>query len=319
VRLRRRYLPLVALLGAALAVIPALANSDTSPTVEGISEGIYNTVRWSPSEVAQTPSGAVTFKNSSTTVMHGIVWESGPATPDCTAGVPVGAGHFSTNWSGSCTFAHEGTYKFYCSYHGREMSGTVYVNSSGTVPTVVTTTSSSTTTSSTTSFSSTSSFPTTTTTSTSATTTPASTTTQTATTPPPASATATTAHTTTAPGGVKPEGTLPPLLALAGSQHGAAVHGSADISPAEGGSRLEVDLLTTTASLARKHTAKQVRIGRLVRASVAAGKVSFSVSLDAQAKRALRRHHRLSVVVEVILTPPHGAPVTTTRSVVLHG
>ncbi len=105
---------------------------------------------------------------------------------------------------------------------------------------------------------------------------------------------------------------------LSGSQRGAAVHGSAEVSTADGGSRLEVDLLIATATLARKHTAKQVRVGRFVRASVAAGKVSFSVSLDAQAKRALRRRGRLPIVVLVTLTPPHGAVVTTTRSVVLH-
>ena len=83
------------------------------------------------------------------------------------------------------------------------------------------------------------------------------------------------------------------------------------------GGRLEVDLLAASASLARKH-AKQVRVGRLLRASLTAGKLSFSVSLNAQAKHALHRHHRLPVIVQITLSPLHGAPITATpRNVTL--
>jgi hypothetical protein len=111
-------------------------------------------------------------------------------------------------------------------------------------------------------------------------------------------------------------GSASSAVKLAGTQHGSAIHGSLDISPAGAGARLEVDLLAGTASLARRRS-KQVRIGRFVRASIVTGNVSFAVALDAQAKRALHRRHRLPVLVQLTLTPLHGAPVVTTRSVTL--
>jgi plastocyanin len=294
VRLRKRHLLLVALLGAAVAVVPAIASLGTEPIVEALGgeSGLYSTpAYWSPAEAATMPAGTVKFVNNSTTVKHGIIWTSALKPSSCENGVPVGAGNATTHWSGSCTFAQAGEYTFYCSFHGPSMHGAIYVNAAGTVPTTTITSTSTT--------STTYTYPTTTQTSTTTQTQPSS-------------------STTTTTAGETPKGALPPVLALAGSQRGGALHGSAVIPPADRGARLEVDLLTTTASLARKH-AKQVRVGRFVRASVAPGKVSFTVSLDAQAKRALRRHHRLSLIVEVTLTPPHGAPVTMTRSVLLHG
>ncbi len=113
-------------------------------------------------------------------------------------------------------------------------------------------------------------------------------------------------------------GSASTAVKVASAQRGSAVHGSVAVSAAGAGGRLEVDVLAAAASLARKHS-KQARIGRFVRSSLAAGKVSFAVALNAQAKRALSRHHRLSVIVQVSLTPPHGATVTSTRSVVLRG
>lgn len=92
--LRKRYLPVVALLGAGLAVIPAMATSTPSSTatVSGI-----ETDMWSPMEVAITPGGTVTFQNASSSVPHGVVWKDGPETPACT-GVPINEG--ATNWRG---------------------------------------------------------------------------------------------------------------------------------------------------------------------------------------------------------------------------
>jgi hypothetical protein len=97
------------------------------------------------------------------------------------------------------------------------------------------------------------------------------------------------------------------------------VHGSIDVAAIYAGSRLEVDLLLKGVSSARaKHRAAAVRVGRLVRATVPAGRLSFAVSLDAQAKRALRRLGHLALTVKLTLTPPGGPPVTATRTVVLH-
>ena len=115
------------------------------------------------------------------------------------------------------------------------------------------------------------------------------------------------------PGGGSPLATL----ALANAQHGDAVHGTVQIPAADGGARLEVQLLTQGASLAKVKRSSSSRVGRLVRSSTPAGTVSFTVALDAQAKRALRRHHKLALAVKIVLTPKHGAAMTLTRSVVV--
>lgn len=141
-RPRRRRLPvlvLLALLGAAAAVLPALASSETTPTVEARGTGtggIYETYVWSPTPVAVSAGAAVTFTNASQTVEHGIVWTSS-VKPICDSGVPV-EGKFKPSWSGSCTFAQPGTYDYYCSFHGREMSGTIVVGATGTTTTTTT-------------------------------------------------------------------------------------------------------------------------------------------------------------------------------------
>jgi hypothetical protein len=74
-------------------------------------------------------------------VNHGVEWVGGPAKPACTSGIPVGTSPAAsgTNWSGTCTFTEAGTYTFYCTVHGREMTGTVTVNAAGTSTTVSTT------------------------------------------------------------------------------------------------------------------------------------------------------------------------------------
>jgi hypothetical protein len=105
---------------------------------------------------------------------------------------------------------------------------------------------------------------------------------------------------------------------LASAQHSSSVHGTIDISQAGVGGQLEVTLLTATASLAKaKHPAKARRVGHLLRSSLRAGVVSFTVSLTAKAKSALRRHKHLALTVQIVLTPLHGAAVTVSKNVVL--
>jgi hypothetical protein len=105
---------------------------------------------------------------------------------------------------------------------------------------------------------------------------------------------------------------------VAKSQHGSSVKGLIDLSKAAAGGRLEVDLLAQSASLAKAKHSTRVRVGRLVRSSLSAGKLSFSVKLNAKARRALRRHHKLALTVEIVLTPAGGKALTITRSVVQH-
>jgi plastocyanin len=140
--------------------------------------------------------------------------------------------------------------------------------------------------------------------------TPPPTTTTTSTTPPP---------TTTTPLVEPPPGpSLTGSPSLRSTQRGTSVKGSLDVSQTGAGGRLEVDLIAKSASLARRGRSKQVTVGRLVRTSVSAGRMSFSVALNARGKSALRRHHRLALSVKITLTPTQGAAVTVTRSVVLH-
>jgi hypothetical protein len=132
---------------------------------------------------------------------------------------------------------------------------------------------------------------------------------------------------TPTPGPISPEPEIAPLvrplvegsLKLSYPRHGSSVRGSVEVSKSGAGERLEVDLLANSASLAKvRHKRSSTVVGRLVRASAPAGKVFFSISLNARAKSALHRHHKLALTVQIVLTPVAGAPVTITRGVVLH-
>jgi hypothetical protein len=142
------------------------------------------------------------------------------------------------------------------------------------------------------------------------------------------STTPTTPTTTTTPSTTTPTTTTTPsepshgsplgALKLASSQRGSTVRGQVKVSQAGAGGRLEVGLFAAGASLAKTGHSAQTRVGRLVRSSLQAGSVSFSVPLNANGKAALRRHRRLALTVKVTLIPQHGAAVTLTRSVVVH-
>jgi hypothetical protein len=119
------------------------------------------------------------------------------------------------------------------------------------------------------------------------------------------------------PGAGPASGELFGSVKLASTQHFSSVRGTIDISQAGVGGQLEVALLTTTASLAKAKHSSKVRVGRLLRSSLKAGVVSFTVPLTAKGKSALRRHKRLALTVQIVITPVHGAKVTMTKSVVL--
>jgi plastocyanin len=280
VKPRRRYVPLALLLGVLAAGLPAVASSETSPTVEAVNEpgsgGYGESHHWSPTQTSVAAGGVVTFSNP-TAVNHGVEWVGGPAKPTCDSGVPVGttAAAAGTKWSGTCTFAQAGTYTFYCTVHGPEMTGTITVSPDGTTTTTMTTTGA----------------------------------------PP-------TTGTTPTPTPITEAHSGSPLVggpSLGANQHGTSVHGSLDVSQSGAGDRLEVDLLASGATLAKAKHATRVTVGRFVRGSVPAGRQSFSVKLDAKAKRALSRRHRLALTVKIVLTSSSGVATTITRSVVEHG
>ena len=281
--MRRRYLPAVAALGAALVVLPAIAGSETSPTIEaGQSEGLYGGFIWRPASAEVSAGGTVSFANPSAGVMHGVVWNSGdPETPSC-SGVPIDEGR--TSWKGTCTFTRPGTYSFRCFVHPTEMTGSITVAANGTTTTTTTT-------------------PTTTTTSTTTT------------------STSTSTSTLTGPTPAGEPLTGPALVgspSVRSSQRGGSVKGSLEVSKAGAGDRLEIDVFAKSAALAAARHSAPVRVGRLVRTPVGAGRLAFSIKLDAKALKAIRRHHHLALTVKITLTPPHGSPLTITRAVVEH-
>lgn len=287
-----------AVLGVLAVILPAVAGSETSPTITAVNgPGMPPLHSWSPPQATVGEGGGVSFGNP-TAVPHGVEWVSVPATPVC-SGVPVGTTEAAsgTQWSGNCTFTRPGAYSFYCTVHGAAMSGTITVTGPAGEPPVTTTT--------------------------------------TTTAPPPGSPGSggsggggsgqpggqqgTTGAGTGAPGvGPSPfAGGAAQALKLKGQQRGNAVRGSLAVSSAGAHGRLEVDVLSKAASLARAGHASTVRVGKFERGSLAAGTVRFAVPLNARAKRALARRGHLVLTVEITLTPPGGRAAKLERSVVL--
>src|SRR5438128_1018850 len=261
-------------LGAAVAALPAVAGSETAPTIEAANYsggGIYKeTHAWSPPGATVGVSGVVTLVNNSSSVEHGVVWSSA-IRPAC-EGVPENRG--ATSWRGTCTFSQPGTYTFYCYVHPTEMKGSITVNANGTTTSTTST------------------------------------------------GTTTTSGGTTTSQGTQPEGAAPlaralnEALSLAHGQRGTRVRGSLNVPQAAVGGRLWVQLLARRAMLAVSH--RLVDVGHLSRVSLRAGRLSFQVSVNARARRALRAHRRLPLTVKIALTDWHGSVATRTRSVVLH-
>jgi plastocyanin len=287
VGIRKRLLTcLGVLLSATLVIMPAVAGSETSPQIEAVnSTGLYTeqTHAWSPKQVAVPEGASVTISNH-TAVAHGVHWVGGPATPVCSPGIPVGtsAAASAPEWSGTCTFTRPGTYTFYCTVHGPEMTGSVTVAANGTVTPVLMTQ------------------------------TPAA----------PTSAlepggVGQPGSASPEQQGAPLAGVSARAVKLAASQHGNSVRGSVHVSQSGSRGRLEVDLLAGSASLASTHPAPTL-IGRVVHAALSPGVVPFSVGLSSRAVRTLHRRHRLALTVQLILKPLHGSAVHVTRAVVMH-
>ncbi len=278
---------LAALLGAAVAVLPALAASPSEAKLE-VNENCVEPdwPCWATPSSSQPAAkltiasgGSVTFADSKTAA--NIAW-TGTA-PTCESAVPVAPASPQTGWEGKCTFATPGTYSF--------ESSTLFndgVDNYTKYEVVV-------------------EGP--------ASTTPTGTTGEGG---PKGGSTPVTTTSAPAPAGESLTGSpLSGSPKIGSSQRGSTVKGSLEISKAGAGDRLEVDLIATTASLAKAGHATQV-VGRFVSAAVSAGQRSFSVKLDTKAMRALKRRHRLVLKVKTTLTPANGEATSVTRSVILH-
>ncbi len=271
---------LAALIGAAVAVLPALAAAPSEAKLE-VNENCVEP-DWpcwaapgsgSPASKVTIATGGEVMFTDHTSTPAAVVWTG--SAPAC-SGMPASA---MTGWEGKCKFEQPGTYRFESSTLWPEYTKYEIVvegAASGTTPTTTTTT-----------------------------TTPTTTTTTAPATPSEPS------HSSPLEGGSR-------ALKLAGSQRGSTVHGSIEVSQAGSGGRLEVGLFAAGASLAKAGHPAQVRVGRLVRSSLKAGRVSLSVPLSAKGKAALRRHRRLALTVKITLTPQHGVAVTVTHVVVMH-
>jgi plastocyanin len=133
----RRLVLVLCTLAAVLVVLPAVASSETGAAIEAVNKpggGLYGeeTHAWSPTTATVSAGGTVTLSNR-TAIEHGVHWVGGPETPGC-SGIPVGTTSATrgANWSGNCTFTKPGTYTFYCTVHGPEMTGTITVTAAGT-------------------------------------------------------------------------------------------------------------------------------------------------------------------------------------------
>jgi len=289
--LRRALFPMFAVLGAGVVILPAVAGgSEAPPSISAVNG---TTHYWLPATATVGEDGVVTLSNP-TNVPHGVEWVSGPGTPSCSSGVPVGKTHFGTQWSGTCTFASPGVYTFYCTVHGPEMTGTVTVNADGTTTTSMTMGSTQTSTNSPTVSTPSSSSP---------------------------SQTQPQSQTSTGPSASAPGsllvGSASSAIKLAAFQRGQSVHGSVAVSNAGAGARLDVQLFAARAVLASATQSSRVRVGRLVHSSLHPGTASFAVALDASARHALHVHGRIALSVKIVLTPAQGSALAVTRSVVV--
>ncbi len=286
-KLRKRYLPIAAVLGAGLAIVPALAAAPPEATLE-VNENCVE-ADWpcwatpgsgsypSPaSTVRIAPGGKVKFKDDTSTAAT-VTWTG--SAPAC-SGITASA---ATGWEGTCEFTQPGTYRFESPTLFNEGGSLDYTKYEVVVEGATTGTTTSTTTTTTTM--------------------PGTTTTPT---------TTTTAPTTPREPGMSAQ------VTLATSQRGTRVHGSISVTQANAGGRLEVGLFAARAALAKAGHPARLRVGRLVRPSLKAGRVSFAVPLNATGRAALRRHRRLAVTVKITLTRARGAAATVTRRVVVH-
>jgi hypothetical protein len=101
---------------------------------------------------------------------------------------------------------------------------------------------------------------------------------------------------------------------VARNQRGSGVRGS--IVVARAGSRVQVDVLAKASALGGRGS-KPVSVGRFTK-SAPAGKLSFSIPLNAKAKKALRKG-KLALTIKITVTPSSGDAFSATRTVSLKG
>jgi plastocyanin len=124
--------------------------------------------------------------------------------------------------------------------------------------------------------------------------------------------------TATSPGAAAPgSGSSAPRVTVARRQRGTVLRGA--VTTPAGASQIVVTAFISNRALAQhrpKHV-RRVRVGSRIRRSTGTGTTSFTVALNAAARRALHRRHRVDVTLRIVVTPPDGHAVTKTIAVVL--
>ncbi len=275
-RLRKRYLPLAAVLGFALAAPQAVAAA--SEVKLEVNENCVQAAWpcWATegssqpaSKVTIAAGGSVMYVDDKTAA--NLAWTG--AAPACEAPVPIAPAPAKTGWEGKCVFSAPGAYKFESASLWFEYTKYEVVVEASTSPPPAPEGGS-----------------------------------------PPSAGSPGTSPTLI---GESPSGSpLSGAPAVHTTRRGATVSGSLQISSVGAGDRLEVELLSGGKASARP--GHKVIVGRMVSTSVRAGRLSFSVKLDAKARKALERHHRLALEVRIKLIPPHGKATIVIRSVTVH-
>ena len=116
-KLRKRYLPVAAVLGAAVAIVPALAAGPSEAKLE-VNENCVEPdwQCWTipgpdpkPASITITVGEVVTFADK-TSFAANITW-TGATAPMCSGAVPVSPAVAATGWEGTCKFEQPGTYE----------------------------------------------------------------------------------------------------------------------------------------------------------------------------------------------------------------
>jgi plastocyanin len=278
--------------GAAVAVaVPEIAPGDGPPSSASFTavDFAWNVTGSTAHAVTIATGGTVTFGYPSGRSAHNADFSGGSAPTSCTqtagsntgATPPLPATPKAAGWSGTCRFDAPGRYAFHCDLHPTSMKGTIDV-----VATTATT--------GTTATSPGPPLPTVTTT-----------------VPPPSTPSNPT------PGGSSGRPLAHRRASVAHRQRGAILHGT--VKTAVSRSRVVVTALISNRVLAARppRHVRKVRVGSDSRRATAAAVTSFAVMLDADARAALHRRHRLVVKLRIVVTPPGGRSVATTATVVL--
>jgi len=124
-----------------------------------------------------------------------------------------------------------------------------------------------------------------------------------------------TSGTTTPGSGNSTAPTAKPVAKVTRRQTGTTVRGS--VTTPAGPSKIVVTAFVSNRQLSRHRPkkAKRVRVGSQTKRSTGTAGASFALKLNATARRALHRRHKLSVSVRIVVTPATGAAVTKTATV----